>query len=564
MSSIRIAVVQMNPVMGALETNAAKISRFIQTARGQAVDLIVFPELALCGYPPEDLLLTQHFLSDTQEQLEHIAAHTQGIDAIVGFAQKKNGAVFNAAAWLKNGEIQDVYQKIELPNYGVFDEKRYFVPGGQLVAITVKNIRLALSVCEDVWIEAGKYETQLQQCPVDLIVNISASPFHADKLILRKEILAGFACRNHAGMVYCNLVGGQDELVFDGGNMFFNSTGELLASSGRFQESVLMLDLEEHSGTWSCSSREWQDMAQTEWQPMDALPHELTRVEEVFTGLVVGTRDYVQKNGFSHVVIGLSGGIDSALTAAIAVEAMGKERVVGVTMPSEYTSGETLNDARELADNLKIRFLSVPIGKIFQMYRDELQPVLSEGTQGVEYENLQARIRGNIIMALSNRYGWLVLTTGNKSEIATGYCTLYGDMAGGFAVIKDVPKMLVYELSQWINERAGWKIIPESTLRRPPTAELRPGQKDEDSLPPYPVLDAVLQAYVEEDKSPDEIIQMGHDSKVVMEVIRLVDRSEYKRRQAPPGIKITPKAFGRDRRLPLTNQYRPQPKPTRG
>ncbi len=561
MPTIRLAIIQMNSVMGALAQNAEFIVQAVQEAKRRSADLVIFPEMSLCGYPPEDLLLTQAFLQDTRETLESLAPRLLGTQTILGFAEQKDGKVYNAAAWIVDGSIKTIYRKVELPNYGVFDEKRYFTPGTEVECIDVAGCRIALSICEDTWVTHGTFETALRKTRPDLVINISASPFHADKLTLRKKSLADFSQRTQTTVVYCNMVGGQDELVFDGGAMVFTAAGGLQAESVRFSSGMLLSNLMFSPTGCDVTENEHVLFVENKGWLLESQP--VTRVAgvaEVFEALLMGVRDYVNKNGFKHVVIGLSGGIDSALTAALAVEALGSDRVTGVTMPSQYSSVATLDDAKQVAERLGIRCLSIPIFPLFETYRHELETVFASNTQGVEFENLQARIRGNLLMALSNRYGWLVLTTGNKSETATGYCTLYGDMAGGFAVIKDVPKMLVYALSEFVNQRQGREVIPVSTIQRAPSAELRPNQKDEDSLPPYPVLDAIIQAYVEEDKTPDQIIAMGFAGETVMEVIRLIDRSEYKRRQAPPGIKITPKAFGRDRRLPLTNHYRPHPK----
>ncbi|NTV51573.1 MAG: NAD+ synthase [Candidatus Firestonebacteria bacterium] len=558
MSVLQIALVQMNSVMGALEQNRNRIFRSCSAAREAGADVVVFPELALCGYPPEDLLLTQAFLTETREALDWLAQKIQGLCVLVGFAHNENGKVYNAAAWLQDGRVAAVYRKIELPNYGVFDEKRYFSSGDELVCVTLKGARLALSICEDLWVAGGAFETKLQIQPADLVLNISASPFHAGKLATRREVLAGFSQRNRAAIAYCNLLGGQDELVFDGGNMFFGMDGTLLAESRRFEETVLLIGFDAVQGQAAGTIREFVLDREGAWLADASNPPVLEGIAEVYQALVLGTRDYVEKNGFARVVIGLSGGVDSALTAALAVAALGRDRVIGVTMPSEFTSEGTLDDARRVAEALSIKLHTIPIEPFMRVYGAQLSGLLGPGSEGVAFENLQARIRGNILMALSNRHGWLVLTTGNKSETATGYCTLYGDMAGGFAVIKDVPKTMVYEVCRYLNVQAGLELISQSVLDRPPSAELRPDQKDEDSLPPYAELDPILKAYVEEDRSPDDIIALGFSPETVMEVIRLVDRSEYKRRQAPPGIKITPKAFGRDRRLPLTNQYRPR------
>jgi NAD+ synthase (glutamine-hydrolysing) len=424
---------------------------------------------------------------------------------------------------------------------------------------------ITVNICEDIWIEGSEVEYCTINNNAGLVLNISSSPFHAGKLARRRNIIASFAKRTRAFVCYNNMVGGQDELIFDGGSAVVSPQGDVVTSARRFEEDLLVTDVEidEDAQDHACSdllrSPQRIVLNSSGFRDREGIPAyrapELDRLEEIHQALVLGTRDYVRKNGFEKVLIGLSGGIDSSLTAAIAVDALGNDNVIGVTMPSQYTSRETHSDAERLAKNLGIRLITVPVKPIFSSYLDALHEPFGQGDPGIENENLQARIRGNILMALSNRFGWLVLTTGNKSETAVGYCTLYGDMAGGFAVIKDVPKTLVYELAQYVNEKSGRDVIPRSVLERPPTAELKPHQKDEDSLPPYSILDPILEAYVEEDKSSDEIIASGFDAEVVREVIRMVDRSEYKRRQAPPGVKITPKAFGKDRRLPITNRY---------
>ncbi len=533
---MRIVLAQINTTVGAFDRNVAKIVDAISRAREANADIVAFPELAICGYPPEDLLLKSSFLRDSRNALEKIASHSDGIIVVAGFPDVVDGRVYNAAAVIDDARVSGIYHKGELPNYGVFDEERYFSQGSRCLTFEVGGMPIAVNICEDVWVKGSTAEQCAANNDVKVSLNISASPFHAGKLAERLEIVASFAKRTGTFTCYNNLVGGQDELVFDGGSLIVDPQGKLIASAKRFEEDLLIADI----GPTSASGTQ---------NP------ELGRLEEVYKALVLGTGDYIRKNGFKKVVIGLSGGIDSSLTAVIAVDALGKDNVIGVTMPSQYTSSETRSDAELLAENLGIQLLTVPVQPVFSVYLDSLKEPFGQGEPGIESENLQARIRGNILMALSNRFGWMVLTTGNKSEIAVGYCTLYGDMAGGFAVIKDVPKTLVYEVSEYINREAGREIIPASVLERPPTAELRPDQKDEDSLPPYAMLDPILQAYVEEDRSPDEIISSGFDAEIVKDVVRMVDRNEYKRRQAPPGVKITPKAFGRDRRLPITNRY---------
>jgi NAD+ synthase (glutamine-hydrolysing) len=565
MSTVRIALAQINSTVGDLEGNVGKIIAAMERARGAEADIVTFPELAVCGYPPEDLLLKPGFLKDNRDAIDEIARQNEGIVSLVGFAYAINGNVYNAAALINNTHIVNIYHKVELPNYGVFDEKRYFTPGSGCLPFEMNGATITVNICEDIWIEGSEVEYCTINDNAGLVLNISSSPFHAGKLALRRNIIASFAKRTRAFVCYNNMVGGQDELVFDGGSVVVSPQGDVVASARRFEEDLLVTDIEidedaqDHAGSDLLRSPQRIVLNSSGFRDRKGIPAyrapELERLEEIHQALVLGTRDYVRKNGFEKVVIGLSGGIDSSLTAAIAVDALGNDNVIGVTMPSQYTSRETRSDAERLAENLGIRLITVPVKPIFSSYLDALHEPFGQGDPGIENENLQARIRGNILMALSNRFGWLVLTTGNKSETAVGYCTLYGDMAGGFAVIKDVPKTLVYELAQYVNGKSGREVIPRSVLERPPTAELKPDQKDEDSLPPYSILDPILEAYVEEDQSSNEIIASGFDAKVVGEVIRMVDRSEYKRRQAPPGVKITPKAFGKDRRLPITNRY---------
>jgi NAD+ synthase (glutamine-hydrolysing) len=592
MGILRVAMAQINSTVGDFRGNITKIVDGIKRARENDADIVTFPELAICGYPPEDLLLRPGFLRDNLLSIDEVKQQARGIVALVGFVDSVDCQIdqaYNAAMLIDNTKTLGIYHKAELPNYGVFDENRYFLPGSECMVFKIDDVRIAVNICEDIWIE-GTPERCAVENGVDVILNLSASPFHAGKLAIRRDkIVSGFAKRTRAYVCYNNLVGGQDELVFDGGSLVTNPHGEVIASAKRFEEDMLMVDIKidnkssRLAGQASLPVTSGKDAPPTvkynflynkkkatsnmhgltleprgskDRKCISAIQNpELGRLEEIYRALVLGTGDYVLKNGFKKVVLGLSGGIDSSLTAAIAVDALGKENVMGVTMPSQYTSNETRSDAEILAENLGIRFIIVSVESIFHSYLNVLEEPFREGQPGLENENLQARIRGNILMALSNRFGWLVLTTGNKSEMAVGYCTLYGDMAGGFAVIKDVPKTMVYELSRYVNEKAGWDIIPRSVIDRPPTAELKPNQTDQDTLPPYELLDRILLAYVEEDRSPSEIISSGFDPETVMEVVRMVDRSEYKRRQAPPGVKITPKAFGRDRRLPITNRY---------
>ncbi|MFH1241699.1 MAG: NAD+ synthase [Pseudomonadota bacterium] len=546
MTIIRVAQAQINPTVGDFAANSMKIIDSIVKARAQQADIATFPELCVCGYPPEDLLLKQRFLKDNLNAVDKIREHTKEITVVVGYAQELKGKPFNAAAILQDQRHIATYHKAELPNYGVFDEKRYFREGSQGLIFKVNQISIGVTICEDIWIEDGMSERFARDNVMDLLLNISASPFHAGKLGTRLQVARRFARNVDAFLCFNNLLGGQDELVFDGGSFVMNPEGEVISRARRFKEELLVTDIQinHHSPPFHPKPG-----------IVPIIAEECGRLEEIYEALLLGTRDYVKKNGFQKVLIGLSGGIDSALTALIATEALGNENVVGVTMPSDYTSQQTLADAERIVGNLNIGLITIPIKYIYESYLNSLHHILGDERITVAHENIQARIRGNILMALSNQFGWLVLTTGNKSEIAVGYCTLYGDMAGGFAVIKDVPKTLVFELAKYINSRRGKDVIPKSVLERPPSAELRPDQRDEDTLPPYPLLDSILEAYVEGDKGLEEIVASGFDQETVNKVIHMVDLNEYKRRQAPPGVKITPKAFGKDRRLPITNAY---------
>ncbi|MGO9120436.1 MAG: NAD+ synthase [Desulfomonilaceae bacterium] len=561
MALIRIAQAQMNSTVGDFRGNLEKISEWIVRARATGADIVMFPELALCGYPPEDLLFRRKFLRDNRRALEMLAPRCRGLIVLVGFADSVNGKARNAAALLGNGTVLDIYHKIELPNYGVFDEKRYFEPGSRCSIFEISGVRVCVTICEDIWVEGSLTEACAIKNDSQITLNISGSPFFAGKLAVRRSIVKRFAKATNTLVCYTNMVGGQDELVFDGGSMVVDAGGELLGCAKFFEEDLFVTDINIDALTtkgplWDiCGQPSRLKFEAATGRPClkPSICPALGRIEEIYLALVLGTKDYVRKNGFKKVVIGLSGGIDSALTAAIAVKAVGADNVVGVTMPSEYTSTGTFSDAAALAKNLNIELITLPINSVFDAYVKAMEEPLSKGSPSIELENLQARIRGNMLMTLSNRFGWLVLTTGNKSETAVGYSTLYGDTAGGFAVVKDVPKTLIYELSEYVNQEAGRELIPRSVIERAPSAELKPDQKDEDSLPPYPVLDPILKAYVEEDKAPEEI--ENSEPALVREVIRMVDRNEYKRRQAPPGVKITPKAFGKDWRLPITNRY---------
>ncbi|HID95543.1 MAG TPA: NAD+ synthase [Candidatus Latescibacteria bacterium] len=554
---LRIAMAQINTTVGDLEGNFEKIREYVRKAKDLQVDVASFPELAITGYPPEDLLLKPRFVQDNLRQLERLARSIEDIVVVVGFVDRLGTEIYNAAAIIHKGEICGVYHKMLLPNYGVFDEKRYFNPGQRPLIFKTDGVVFGVNICEDIWHEDGPTRRQAS-LGASLILNINASPYHAGKIKEREDIVSRQARDNRVFITYTNLVGGQDELVFDGQSMVVDDEGKTIARAEPFKEDLLVIDLNvpptlrETKGAITIA-KEFPE----ERPPLpEREVRELEPVEEIYQALVLGLKDYVSKNGFKKVIIGLSGGIDSSLTAAVAVDAMGKDGVYGVFMPSEYTSEESREDVEALVKNLGIHMEVIPITEIFGAYLRVFAPVFKGCPQDVTEENLQARIRGNILMALSNKFGWLVLTTGNKSEVSTGYCTLYGDMVGGFGVIKDVPKTLVYELARFRNELENGEIIPERVLRKPPTAELKPDQKDTDTLPPYEILDPILKSYIEEDKSFQDIIRQGYDGGIVSRVIRMVDGNEYKRRQAPPGIKITPKAFGKDRRMPITNRYK--------
>jgi NAD+ synthase (glutamine-hydrolysing) len=565
---LRIVLAQINTTVGDIDGNAARIGQAIESAQAADAQLVVLPELAVPGYPPEDLLLKRHFLVANMRALARIAEGVRGIVALVGYAEA-DGFVHNALAVLDDGEVKASYTKMLLPNYGVFDERRYFEPGPSPALIDVNGRIVGLTICEDIWFP-GPPAAAEALAGAGLIVNASASPYHRGKGVIReREIVAARAREVGAAVALCNAVGGQDELVFDGHSVIVDEHGETVARGAQFSEDMVVCDIElppsgvERRPAEVPGGMDAPIIARLEVpEPsgtLEAPPlrEPLGEEAEIYEALKLGLRDYVEKNGFEHVVLALSGGIDSALVALIATDALGPGRVTCVIMPSPHSSEETQSDARRIASNLGVDVLEIPIADAMSTYGTLLDDAFSRdsGSPSLAEENVQARIRGNLVMALSNKFGWLVLTTGNKSELSVGYATLYGDMAGGFAVIKDCLKTLVYRLVRYRNELEDRELIPESVLERPPSAELRPDQLDQDSLPPYEVLDRILEAYVEQDKGRDEIAEMGIPADVVDDVIRMVDRAEYKRRQAPPGIKITPKAFGRDRRLPITNRF---------
>ncbi len=575
---IRLAMAQVNVVVGDLEGNTRKIVDWIGKARDKGADIVTFPELALTGYPPEDLLLKPGFVDANLEALEEVAQAATGISAVVGFVDRSDD-IYNAAAVLRDGRNVGVHHKVYLPNYGVFDEFRYFQVGRQSTLLRLGETLVGLSICEDIWYPDGPVAAHATGAGAEVILNISSSPFHAGKRQWKERMLRTRAADNAVILADNNLVGGQDELVFDGHSMIFDATGELILRGPQFEEDLLVADLDPDA-VFRQRLREPRRRQGTaaESATVISLPEPqssrkpVARAEvrapldgeaEICRALVLGTKDYVDKNRFRKVVIGLSGGIDSALTALIAVDALGPENVVGVLMPSEHSSEGSVTDSDTLGRNLGIELITIPISDLMKAYERALAPSFDGRVPDVTEENLQARIRGNLLMALSNKFGWLVLSTGNKSEVSVGYCTLYGDMAGGFSVIKDVTKTMVYRLARYCNRVAEAERIPRAIIEKPPSAELRPDQKDSDSLPEYDDLDPILLAYVEEDRSIDEMVGMGFDPGMVHKVVRLVDLSEYKRRQAAPGVKITPRAFGRDRRMPITKSMRYE-KPERG
>lgn len=546
---MRIALAQINTTVGDINGNVDMMKDYYNQALEYDCDIIVFPEMAICGYPPEDLLLKKHFIEDTGTALEKFAADCPRKTIIAGFAEPQNGKCYNSLAVLSDGQIKNVYRKGLLPNYGVFDEHRYFKPGEKPLVIEIDGLSIVLTICEDIW-QMDWLAAFLKDYNKDLLINISASPFHMGKIDQKVKILSDVAVHFNCALAYCNLVGGQDELVFDGQSMFLNPNGVIAARARAFDQDLLIADIQSDSSSGLKVKQVPIAGQKQKSQPLDL-------ISEVYGSLVLGTRDYLRKNGFDKVVIGLSGGIDSSLVAAVAVDAVGSENVVGVTMPSRFNSPDTITDAQVLADNLGIEFHTIPIGTTLDVFNNTLNDINGWDDKSTAYENLQSRIRGTILMSLSNQFGYIVLTTGNKSETAVGYSTLYGDTAGGFALLKDVPKTLVYRLSKYVNILNAKEIIPDSVITRIPSAELRDNQKDSDSLPDYDLLDRILKGFVEQDKSAKQLINEGLPADVVKRIIRMVDINEYKRRQSPPGIKISPKAFGKDRRMPITNRYRP-------
>jgi NAD+ synthase (glutamine-hydrolysing) len=567
MPRLRVGAAQIDTVVGDLEGNLRLAFDAYEAAEAEGCDLVVFPELTITGYPPEDLLLRPAFVAQAAETLDKFAARTGHCAAVVGYPEPGRD-LYNAAAVCAGGRVHGSYRKQLLPNYAVFDERRYFVPRTEKPSLfVIGGVRVGVTICEDAWSPSGPI-LEAASGGAELVVNLNASPYYAQRLGERETMLATRAADASVPIVYANLVGGQDELVFDGASLVFDEHGELVARARQFAPDLLVVDLDvrpafharqlDPRGRARAPQLHEIEISETRVAPPPVAPRvepAFEPVREVYEALVLGTRDYVRKNGFTDVLISLSGGIDSSIVAAIAVDALGADHVTGVLLPSRYSSDHSITDAELLARNLGMKTYLVPIEPAHAAFESMLAPVFENLAPNVAEENMQARIRGNVMMTISNKFGWMVLTTGNKSEMATGYATLYGDMAGGFAVIKDVPKTLVYALCRERNARAGRDLIPESVLEKPPSAELAPGQLDSDSLPPYDVLDPIIEGYVEGDLSVNELIARGHDADLVRRVARMIDRNEYKRRQAPPGVRVSPKAFGKDRRLPITNRW---------
>jgi NAD+ synthase (glutamine-hydrolysing) len=568
---LRIALAQLNPTVGDLDGNLAKLIEAYDRAEAAGCDIVAFPELSTTGYPPEDLVMKPGFVADNRVTLDEFAAHTGECTAVVGFVDSDRD-LYNAAAVCVGGQVVGTYRKRVLPNYAVFDEQRYFTPGTDndpLELYEIGGVKVGVSVCEDIWSPFGPLATQAAG-GAELNININGSPYHWEKDTGRERMVATRAQDAHSAIVYVNQVGGQDELVFDGGSFVVDAEGKLLARAPQFVEDLMIVDLPvppvyrkrllDPRGKRTDTELPVVQISATT-RSADAVVHStitepLDPHHELYDALVLGTRDYLRKNGFTDVVIGLSGGIDSTLVACIAADAIGPEHVHGVSMPSRYSSDHSKSDAQLLAENLGIDYRTISIEPAFQAYLDMLTPSFEGRQPGLTYENIQSRCRGQLLMALSNELGWMVLTTGNKSELAVGYFTIYGDSVGGYAVIKDVLKLDVYELCRYVNRAAGRKVIPENVITKPPSAELRPDQRDDQSLPPYEVLDPILELYVEQDRTAQEISEIGHDEAIVRRITRLVDIAEYKRRQSPPGVRVSRKAFGKDRRMPITHGYR--------
>ena len=560
MPSIRISIAQINTSVGNIEANESKIIQYIKQASNQGSDIVIFPELAITGYPPEDLLHKPHFVEKNMISARKIAQSTENICAVYGFVESDN-KLYNSAAVSHDGELISTSRKTLLPNYGVFDEKRYFSTGENPNIYAIAGLNIGINICEDIWFDSGPTKTQ-SESGAELILNINASPYHQNKNLDRVKMLSEKAKTNDVYIVYANMVGGQDELVFDGGSIITNCRGRIIHELGQFQEKIATYDLNipsKHQTNVTRHKRIFISEQKNHVKPViESTPdvQSMSEIEQIYNALVLGTRDYVRKCEFEKVLIALSGGIDSSLVAAIAAKALGPENVIGLSMPSVFSSDGSKSDAKKLSENLNIGLKTIEINPIFESFINSLSIEFLETEWDSTEENIQSRIRGNLSMAMSNKFNLLVLTTGNKSEMAVGYATIYGDMAGGFSVLKDVSKSTVYKLCKYINEQNRSPIIPISVINKPPSAELRPDQKDSDTLPDYSILDPILSLYIENDMCLDDIVNEGFNRSTVSEIIKLVDSNEYKRRQSPPGIKITSKNFGRDRRMPISNQFK--------
>jgi len=590
MRYLRVGIAQINTTVGDFGGNERKITEFIEKGRRESIQLLLFPELSICGYPSKDLVLRRDYVDENRKVLERIIPTTAGMIVVVGFLHLEDNDIYNAAAVIHDGKLVGIQHKIHLPNYGVFDEYRYFQMGSRSYLFSTDIATFGVNICEDIWIAGYPMKAQVLS-GAELIVNISASPFHAGKFKQRRNMLTTRASDNIVFVAFNNLVGGQDELVFDGRSMIIDHLGEVLKTGEGFEEDLFWADIDlnecishrlknprlredyrryvESGNKLETIHSKGKTHLPPQFKPviLSSIPSDLDEVgnsiedeanSEIFKALCLGTKDYVLKNGFTKVIIGISGGVDSALTTAIAVNALGRSNVLGVLLPSEYTSPESIEDAKNLAENLGIDYITIPINDLYSLYLETLKSCFEGYPTDVTEENIQSRIRGNILMALSNKFGYLLLATGNKSEASVGYATLYGDMCGGLGVISDIPKTMVYKLCHYINRRSKKTIIPERILTKAPSAELKKDQKDSDSLPEYDLLDQILHQYIELDRMPSEIVAAGFDKDVVLDVIRRVGNSEFKRKQAAPGIKITPKAFGSDRRFPITNKFLPK------
>ncbi len=563
--SIRICLAQINCKVGDYRGNLKKIRDFLKASQKYQSDIVLFPELTLTGYPPEDLLLKEDFIAENLKTLKQLAPSTKNLISVIGYPEYSKGKLFNSAGIFANGKLRSSYRKTCLPNYGVFDEKRYFKEGDSLLRFEFNGIVCGVTICEDIWDHDGPGKYLASQGGVDILLNLSSSPFYSDKRKIREKLIQKRAKQYKTTIAYTNLVGGQDELIFDGGSLVVDEKGKTIVRGKSFEEDLVFFDFEINTPKQSQKLPPAKNIKnlrislpqKPKKQPLP-LTKEITALDEtaeIYNALTLGTQDYFKKNGFKKAVLGLSGGIDSALTAAIAVDALGSENVIGILMPSPYSSKGSVKDSLSLAQNLDIKTHTIEIAPAMKAFQEMLKPFFKKTSSGIAEENLQARIRGNIVMAFSNKFGWLALTTGNKSETSVGYCTLYGDMAGGFALIKDVSKTWVYKLADYYNKQKKHNTIPKAIIKKAPSAELRPNQKDTDSLPDYDLLDAMLLNYVEKDCGLKDLIALGFPKKEAQRVIKLVNLSEYKRRQGPPGIKITSKSFGKDRRLPITNGF---------